>query len=92
MGGIRPCRDDERAEIVAIVNAAAEAYRGSRPCLLGLRGRRRVGRHHGHPACARLRARLSRAEAELLETYWTIPDRQIEISVVLANPPLGESG
>lgn len=24
----------------------------------------------------------------LLETYWTIPDRQIETSVVLANPPL----
>jgi GNAT superfamily N-acetyltransferase len=25
----------------------------------------------------------------LLKTYWTIPDRQIETSVVLANPPLG---
>jgi GNAT superfamily N-acetyltransferase len=24
---------------------------------------------------------------ELLETYWRIPDRQIEASVVLANPP-----
>jgi GNAT superfamily N-acetyltransferase len=24
----------------------------------------------------------------LLKTYWTIPDRQIETSVVLANPPL----
>jgi GNAT superfamily N-acetyltransferase len=24
---------------------------------------------------------------ELLRTYWTIPDRQIETSVVLANPP-----
>jgi N-acetylglutamate synthase-like GNAT family acetyltransferase len=24
---------------------------------------------------------------ELLETYWSIPDRQIETSVVLANPP-----
>jgi GNAT superfamily N-acetyltransferase len=25
----------------------------------------------------------------LLRSYWTIPDRQIETSVVLANPPLG---
>jgi len=24
----------------------------------------------------------------LLKTYWTIPDRQIDTSVVLANPPL----
>ena len=23
----------------------------------------------------------------LLKTYWTVPDRQIETSVVLANPP-----
>jgi GNAT superfamily N-acetyltransferase len=30
-------------------------------------------------------------KAELLKTYWTIPDRQIETSVVLANPPLDES-
>jgi GNAT superfamily N-acetyltransferase len=30
-------------------------------------------------------------KAELLETYWTIPDRQIEASVVLANPPLYEA-
>jgi GNAT superfamily N-acetyltransferase len=27
----------------------------------------------------------------LLETYWSIPDRQIETSVVLANPPLDEA-
>ena len=26
--------------------------------------------------------------AELLRTYWTIPERQIETSVVLSNPPL----
>jgi hypothetical protein len=25
-------------------------------------------------------------KAELLRTYWTVPDRQIETSVVLANP------
>jgi GNAT superfamily N-acetyltransferase len=28
----------------------------------------------------------------LLRTYWSIPDRQIETSVVLANPPLGQRG
>jgi GNAT superfamily N-acetyltransferase len=31
-------------------------------------------------------------KTELLKTYWTIPDRQIETSVVLANPPLGHGG
>ena len=31
MGVIRPCRDDEREAILAIVNAAAEAYRGVIP-------------------------------------------------------------
>jgi GNAT superfamily N-acetyltransferase len=31
MSRIRPCRDDERTAIVAIVNAAAEAYRGVVP-------------------------------------------------------------
>jgi GNAT superfamily N-acetyltransferase len=31
MSSIRPCRDDERPEILAIVNAAAEAYRGVIP-------------------------------------------------------------
>jgi GNAT superfamily N-acetyltransferase len=28
----------------------------------------------------------------LLETYWTVPKRQIEASVVLANPPLEAAG
>jgi N-acetylglutamate synthase-like GNAT family acetyltransferase len=28
----------------------------------------------------------------LLKTYWTIPERQIETSVVLASPPLSASG
>jgi GNAT superfamily N-acetyltransferase len=28
----------------------------------------------------------------LLETYWTVPKRQIEASVVLANPPLEVAG
>jgi GNAT superfamily N-acetyltransferase len=31
MDTIRPCRDDERAAILALVNAAAEAYRGVIP-------------------------------------------------------------
>jgi hypothetical protein len=26
-------------------------------------------------------------KSELLKTYWSIPERQIEASVVLANPP-----
>jgi N-acetylglutamate synthase-like GNAT family acetyltransferase len=42
----------------------------------------RFYRHHGFgqvsPECT----------AALLKTYWTIPDRQIETSVVLASPPL----
>jgi hypothetical protein len=29
-----------------------------------------------------------RLKDELLRTYWTIPGRQIETSVVLADPPL----
>ena len=29
----------------------------------------------------------SRRKDELLRAYWTIPDRQIETSVVLASPP-----
>jgi hypothetical protein len=27
----------------------------------------------------------------LLKTYWAIPDRQIDASVVLANPPLADA-
>jgi GNAT superfamily N-acetyltransferase len=27
-------------------------------------------------------------KTRLLEIYWTVPDRQIEMSVVLANPPV----
>ena len=33
MSRIRPCGDDERAAIVAIVNGAAEAYRAVSGCL-----------------------------------------------------------
>jgi len=158
---IRPCRDDEREAILAIVNAAAEAYRGVIPAdrwhepymsseelageidagiefwgyeengeLVGVIGiqplsdvdlirhayvlpgsqRKGVGgallahvssaarrrilvgtwaaadwaisfyRRHGFELLSRERA------TELLRTYWTIPDRQIETSVVLAKP------
>ena len=163
---IRPCRDDERAAILAIVNAAAEAYRGVIPAdrwhepymsaselereiaagvefwgceadgeLVGIMGIQSVGdvdliRHayvspgsqrsgigsallehltssaerpmlvgtwaaadwairfyHGHGFQPVSRERSS----ELLKAYWTIPDRQIETSVVLARPPLDES-
>jgi GNAT superfamily N-acetyltransferase len=159
---IRPCRDDERAAILAIVNAAAEAYRGVIPAdrwhepymdareleaeiaagvafwgyevggeLIGAMGIQPVddvelirhayvrpgdqGRGVGGALLERPRERTDRrmlvgtwAAAEwairfyerhgfalvspqlkdtLLRTYWTIPDRQIETSVVLADPP-----
>ena len=163
MSRIWLCRDDERATILAIVNAAAEAYRGVIPddcwhepympareleseiaagvefwgyetdnALAGVMGVQPVRdvdliRHayvlpahqrHGIGAALLqyLRQRSTRpmligtwAGAEwairfyrrrgfelvpperktaLLKTYWTVPDRQIETSVVLANPPL----
>ena len=163
MSRIRLCRDDDRGAILAIVNAAAEAYRGVIPddCwhepympareleseiaagvefwgyetdnapagVMGVQPVRDVDliRHayvlpahqrHGIGAALLqyLRQRSTRpmligtwAGAEwairfyrrrgfelvpperktaLLKTYWTVPDRQIETSVVLANPPL----
>jgi len=162
---IRRCRDDERAAILAIVNGAAEAYRGVIPAdrwhepympadeldgeigagvafwgyeadgvLVGVMGfqpvrdvdlirhayvlpgsqRRGVGgallghlrslsrrrilvgtwaaadwairfyRHHSFALVS------PASKITLLKTYWTVPDRQIETSVVLANPPLDE--
>jgi GNAT superfamily N-acetyltransferase len=162
MSKIRPCRDDERVAILAIVNAAAEAYRGVVPAdcwhepymplaeldgeiaagvafwgyqengaligvmgiqpvrdvdlirhayvlpqhqgqgvgtallrhLRGLGARRmlvgtwaaaewavRFYRHHGFEIVAPER------KTALLRSYWTVPDRQIETSVVLAHPP-----
>ena len=66
---IRRCRDDERAAILAIVNAAAEWAIG-------------FYRRHGFVQVG------PQEKARLLRTYWTIPERQIETSVVLANPPL----
>jgi len=166
MESIRRCRDDERAEIVAIVNAAAETYRGVIPAdrwhdpympsheldaeidagvtfwgyeddgaLVGIMGIQPVrdvdlirhayvapGRQR-HGVGSALLAHLERStsrrilvgtwaaadwavafygrhgfelvpaerKAELLRTYWTIPERQIETSVVLAKPPLGDA-
>jgi GNAT superfamily N-acetyltransferase len=163
VGEIRPCRDDERPAVLAIVNAAAEAYRGAIPAdrwhepymdageldaeiaagvafwgyeadgdLLGVMGIQAVGDvdliRHAYVMPDRQRAgiggallrHLSAAAArpmlvgtwaaagwairfyerhgfelvtaerktELLRTYWSIPERQIETSVVLAGPPL----
>lgn len=158
--GIRLCRDDERPQILAIVNAAAEAYRGVIPAdrwhepymseaeldrelddgvvfwgheadgeLVGVMGIQAVdevdlirhayvlperqGEGIGRVLLEHLRATASRpmlvgtwASAEwairfyerngfalvtpeqktaLLRRYWSIPDRQIETSVVLAD-------
>jgi len=158
---IRPCRDDEREAILAIVNAAAEAYRGVIPAdrwhepymsseelageihagiefwgyeedgeLVGVIGiqplsevdlirhayvspasqRKGVGgallEHVSGTATRRILVGTWAAAdwaisfyrrhgfellsgecaTELLRTYWTIPDRQIETSVVLAKP------
>jgi len=163
MSSVRPCRDDEREAILAIVNVAAEAYRGVIPAdrwhepymsfseldseihagvvfwgyeadgeLIGIMGiqpvrdvdlirhayvvtgnqRRGVGgeliehlrRLSDRPMLVGtwaaadwaikfyLRHGFEQVSPErktaLLKTYWTIPDRQIETSVVLANPPL----
>jgi GNAT superfamily N-acetyltransferase len=165
MTSIRPCRDDDRAAILAIVNAAAEAYRDVIPAdrwhepympwdelgseiaagvafwgyeedgrLAGVMGfqsvrdvdlirhayvlpssqRRGIGgallghlrqlstrpilvgtweaadwairfyRRHGFELVAPAR------KAVLLKAYWNVPDRQIEVSMVLASPPVDE--
>ena len=156
---IRPCRDGERAAILAIVNAAAEAYRGVIPAdrwrepympadeldaeiaagvafwgyedegeLAGIMGIQpvrdvelirhayvapaRQGHGVGGALLSHLEGRSTRPmligtwaaaewairfyrrhgfepvsverKTELLKTYWTIPERQIETSVVLA--------
>jgi GNAT superfamily N-acetyltransferase len=165
MRSIRPCRDDERPAILAIVNAAAEAYRRVIPAdrwhepympareldgeiaagvrfwgceadgaLVGIMGIQPVRdvdliRHAyvspdsqrsgvgsallehvtrsstrrmlvGTWASADWAIRFYRRHgfelvspdrtAALLRTYWSIPDRQVETSVVLAKPPLDE--
>jgi GNAT superfamily N-acetyltransferase len=45
----------------------------------------RFYRRHGFELVSRERT------VELLTTYWTIPERQIETSVVLADPPYGDA-
>jgi len=165
VSGIRPCRGEERGAILAIVNAAAEAYRGVIPAdrwhdpympaaaldaeiargvafwgceldgqLAGVMGvqpvrdvdlirhayvapdhqRRGIGGallEHLLPArsrrtlvgtwaAARWAVRFYERHgfglvgparsAALLKEYWTIPERQIETSVVLAWPPLDD--
>ena len=159
MSPIRPCRDDERDAILAIINAAAEAYRGVIPAdrwhepymqsseleaeiaagvrfwgyevddeLIGTMGVQPVrdvdlirhayvlpasqGRGVGAALLQHLRAMSTRRmlvgtwaaadwairfyrrygfelvsvaeKTALLKTYWAIPERQIETSVVLA--------
>lgn len=42
----------------------------------------RFYRRHGFALVA------SASKRALLQTYWTVPERQIETSVVLASPPL----
>jgi GNAT superfamily N-acetyltransferase len=163
MATIRPCRDDETASILAIVNAAAEAYRGVIPAdrwhepympqdelegeiaagvefwgyerdgtLVGIMGIQRVRDVHlirhayvdpgrqrlgvggallehltrattgpilvGTWAAAEWAIRFYRRHGfelvtreqkdRLLKAYWTIPERQIATSVVLANQPV----
>jgi GNAT superfamily N-acetyltransferase len=163
MGTIRPCRDDERPAILAVVNAAAEAYRGVIPAdrwhepfmswdeldseiaagvsfwgfefdgvLVGVMGIQRLpevdlirhayvspeSQRHGvggalleHLARSTTRRMLvgtwaaadwairfyqrhgfesvsEERKNALLKAHWRIPDRQIQTSVVLANPPL----
>jgi GNAT superfamily N-acetyltransferase len=162
MESVRPCRDDERPAIVAIVNAAAEAYRGVIPAdrwrqpymppeeldeeiaagvvfwgyeadgaltgIMGIQAVRDVdlirhayvspasqGQGIGGALLERLAGSATRPmlagtwaaagwaigfyrrhgfeqvsperKDELLRTYWTIPERQIETSVVLTRDP-----
>jgi GNAT superfamily N-acetyltransferase len=161
---IRPCRDDEHMAILAIVNAAAKAYRGVIPAdrwhepymgsgelgaeiaagvefwgyeadgeLAGVMGIQaledvdlirhayvlpdRQGEGIGRALLDHLRGMTSRRiligtwaaaewairfyerngfelvsperKTELLRQYWSIPERQVETSVVLASPPFG---
>ena len=160
---IRQCRDDERDAILAIINAAAEAYRDTIPAdrwhepymplqeledeiaagvvfwgcknggtlagVMGIQPVRDVDlirhayvlpSHQRFGVGGRLVKHLQNCstrqmlvgtwaaatwaigfyqrhgfemvspedKTRLLRTYWTIPDRQIETSVVLAHPPL----
>jgi GNAT superfamily N-acetyltransferase len=166
MTSIRPCRDNDRAAILAIVNAAAEAYRGVIPDdrwhepympqdeldreiaagvsfwgyeeggrlggVMGLQSVRDVDLiRHAYVLPSSQRRGIGSALLEhlrqvstrpmlvgtweaadwairfyrrhgfelvtparkvvLLKTYWNVPDRQIEVSVVLTSPPVGDA-
>jgi len=166
MTNIRPCRENDRSAILAIINSAAEAYRGVIPAdrwhepymspreldseiaagvvfwgyeadgrLVGVMGLQPVRdvdliRHAyvlpssqrcgiGGALLGQLRQSTTRRmlvgtwesadwairfyrrhgfdlvaparKAVLLKTYWNVPDRQIEVSVVLASPPLDDA-
>ena len=55
------------------------------PALAGYRSRFSSGATwHGFALASPTRKTI------LLKTYWNIPDRQVDTSVVLANPPLDE--
>jgi GNAT superfamily N-acetyltransferase len=163
MVGIRLCLDGDRAAILAIINAAAQVYRGVIPAdrwhdpymprdeldseiaagvvfwgyeehgsLAGVMGFQpvrdvdlirhayvlpgRQGRGRGGALLQQLRQLSTRRilvgtweaahwairfyrrhgfepvppmrKTTLLQTYWDIPERQVEVSVVLANPPV----
>ena len=127
---VRACRDDERGAILAIVNEAAEAYRGVIPpdrwhdpympaeeldeeiaAGVAFWGYEADGALLEHLAGSATRTLLvgtwaaadwairfyerhgfelvtPECKSELLRTYWSIPERQIETSVVLAGPAL----
>jgi GNAT superfamily N-acetyltransferase len=166
MTSIRPCRDNDRAAILAIVNAAAEAYRGVIPndcwhepymprdefdreiaagvSFWGYEGGGRLGGvmglqsvrdvdliRHAYVLPSSQRRGIGSALLEhlrqvstrpmlvgtweaadwairfyrrhgfelvtparkvvLLKTYWNVPDRQIEVSVVLTSGPVGDA-
>jgi GNAT superfamily N-acetyltransferase len=163
---IRPCHDNDRAAILAIINTAAEVYRGAIPadrwhepympqdeldseiaagvvfwgceeygrlagvmgfqpvrdvdlirhayvlpsrqgCGLGgalLQQLRQLSTRHilvGTWEAAHWAIRFYRrhgfelvspaSRTVLLKTYWNIPERQVDVSVVLANPPIEEA-
>jgi hypothetical protein len=97
-GTIRFCRDDERPAMLAIISAAAEAYRGVIPADRW---------HEPYMEAAELDHEIASGVVfwgyelhqtllgvmgvqHVQETYWSIPERQIETSVVLADPPFDE--
>ena len=68
--------------LIEHLHAVGDAARAGRHL-----GRRRVGDPLLPPPRLRSRSAPS-APPRCCKTYWSIPDRQIETSVVLANPPL----